>query len=94
MVAETADQTLHPTSENRQEVVASFSMADRRKRLHREVIDAIPAPLRPGSPDTVVPSMALIEQMADRRPPIPAFAPTSRAAKCYEQLRAEVGDGS
>jgi hypothetical protein len=38
--------------------------------------------------------MALIEQMAERRAPIPAFAPTSRATKCYEQLWAEVDDGS
>jgi hypothetical protein len=36
--------------------------------------------------------MALIEQMAERRAPIHAFAPTSRAAKCYEQLWAEVRD--
>jgi hypothetical protein len=66
-------------------------MADRRKRLHREVIDAIP---RDGGriADTVVPSMALIEQMAERRAPVPSFAPRSIAAKCYEQLWAEVRD--
>ena len=73
----------------RPEVVAFFSMADRRKRLHREVIDTI-ARDRGRIADTVVPSMALIEQMAERRAPVPAFAPTSRAAKCYEQLWAEV----
>jgi hypothetical protein len=28
--------------------------------------------------------------MAERRAPVPAFAPTSRAALCYEQLWAEV----
>ena len=77
----------------RPEVVAFFSMADRRKRLHREVIDAIPRD-RGRIADTVVPSMALIEQMAERRAPVPAFAPTSRAAKCYEQLWAEVSNGS
>ena len=77
----------------RPQVVAFFSMADRRKRLHREVIDAIPRD-RGRIADTVIPSMALIEQMAERRAPVPAFAPTSRAAKCYEQLWAEVGDGS
>jgi cellulose biosynthesis protein BcsQ len=73
--------------------VAFFSMADRRKRLHREVIDAIPRD-RGRIADTVVPSMAIIEQMAERRAPVPAFAPTSRAAKFYEQLWAEVSDGS
>ena len=73
----------------RPEVVAFFSMADRRKRLHREVIDAIPRD-RAKVAQTVVPSLSIIEQMAERRAPVPAFAPTSRAAKCYEALWAEV----
>ena len=73
----------------RPEVVAFFSMADRRKRLHREVIDSIP---RDGGrvAETVVPALSIIEQMAERRAPVPAFAPTSAAAKCYEALWAEV----
>ena len=71
------------------EVVAFFSMADRRKRLHRDVIDAIP---RDGTrvAATVIPALAIIEQMAERRAPVPAFAPNSRAAHCYEELWAEV----
>ena len=71
------------------EVVAFFSMADRRKRLHRDVIDAIP---RDGTrvAATVIPALAIIEQMAERRAPGPAFAPNSRAAHCYEELWAEV----
>lgn len=77
-------------SENRKpEVVAFFSMADQRKRLHREVIESIPREqLRVAQ--TIIPSLAIIEQMAERRAPVPAFAPTSRAALCYEQLWAEV----
>jgi len=73
----------------RPEVVAFFSMADTRKRLHRDVIAAIP---RDGArvAQTVIPSLSMIEQMAERRAPVPAFAPTSRAARCYEQLWAEV----
>ena len=71
------------------ELVAFFSMADRRKRLHRDVIDSIP---REGTrvSDTVIPALSIIEQMAERRAPVPAFAPTSRAALCYEELWAEV----
>ena len=72
-------------------MVAFFSMADRRKRLHRDVIEAIPrdhADTRVA--DTVIPSLSIIEQMAERRAPVPVFAPTSRAAQCYEQLWAEV----
>ena len=74
------------------EVVAFFSMADRRKRLHRDVIEAISANPRDRArvADTVVPALSIIEQMAEHRAPVPAFAPTSRAARCYEQLWAEV----
>ena len=70
-------------------VVAFFSMADRRKRLHRDVIDAI-ARDRTRVANTVIPALSIIEQMAERRAPVPAFAPTSRAAQCYEELWAEV----
>ena len=77
-------------SENRKpEVVAFFSMADQRKRLHREVIESIPR-VQLRVTQTIIPSLAIIEQMAERRAPVPAFAPTSRAALCYEQLWAEV----
>lgn len=74
---------------SRPEVVAFFSMADRRKRLHRDVIDTMP---REGTriAETVIPALAIIEQMAERRAPVPSFAPTSRAARCYEELWAEV----
>lgn len=73
----------------RPEIVAFFSMADRRKRLHRDVIETIS---RDGTriAETVIPALSIIEQMAERRAPVPAFAPTSRAAQCYEQLWAEV----
>jgi cellulose biosynthesis protein BcsQ len=73
----------------RPEVMAFFSMADRRKKLHREVIDAIPRD-RNRVAETVVPALSLIEQMPERRAPVTAFAPTSRAAQCYRDLWAEV----
>jgi cellulose biosynthesis protein BcsQ len=74
---------------NRPQVKAFFSMADRRKRLHREVIATLSRE-HPGVAQSVVPALSIIEQMAERRAPVPAFAPTSRAAVCYEQLWAEV----
>lgn len=74
---------------SRPEVVAFFSMADRRKRLHKDVIEAIPRD-RTRVADTVIPALSIIEQMAERQAPVPAFAPTSRAALCYEELWAEV----
>jgi len=73
----------------RPEVIAFFSMADRRKRLHRDVIDAgVGEGNRVAS--TVIPALSVIEQMAERRAPVGAFAPASRAAIAYEDLWAEV----
>jgi len=73
----------------RHEVVALFSMADRRKRRHRDVIEAIARDLTRDD-DKVIPALWIIEQMAEQRAPVPAFAPASRAAQCYEQLLAEL----
>ncbi|MCY7373554.1 MAG: AAA family ATPase [Spirochaetaceae bacterium] len=73
----------------RPEVVAFFSMADRRKRLHREVIATISRD-QARVAVTVIPALSIIEQMAELRAPVPAFAPSSVAAQCYEQLWAEV----
>jgi len=72
-------------------VLAFFSMADRRKRLHREVIEALPRDGGSGEvADTVVPALSLVERMAERRAPVTAFAPTSQAAQRYRELWAEV----
>jgi len=73
----------------RPEVLAFFSMADRRKRLHRDVIDA---GVGEGNrvARTVIPALSIIEQMAERRAPVPAFEPAGRAATAYEDLWAEV----
>ena len=70
-------------------LVAFFSMVDRRKRLHRDVIESIP---RDGTriATTEIPALSIIEQMAEQQAPVTAFAPTSRAAQCYESLWAEV----
>ena len=77
------------TDKPRPELVAFFSMVDRRKRLHRDVIEAMP---RDGAriASTEIPALSIIEQMAEQRAPVAAFAPRSRAALCYEQLWAEV----
>jgi chromosome partitioning protein len=67
-----------------------FSMVDRRKSLHHEVI----AQTREQFPNllaTEVPYMSEIERMSVRRAPIPAFAPRSAAAQIYAALWAEVG---
>jgi cellulose biosynthesis protein BcsQ len=70
-------------------VLAFFSMVDRRKRLHRDIVTRLLAE-RPEFAAAVIPSMTMIEQMAVRRAPVPAFAPRSAAAQRYRQLWAEL----
>jgi chromosome partitioning protein len=74
---------------HRPDVLAFFSMVDRRKRLHREIIDRLPS-TRPGIADALIPAMTLIEQMAVRRAPVAAFSPRSAAAERYRQLWSEL----
>lgn len=67
------------------DVYAFFSMVDRRKRLHQEVMQQLTAD-RPGILSTAIPALSIIEQMSERRAPITAFAPQSVAALQYEAL--------
>jgi chromosome partitioning protein len=66
-----------------------FSMVDRRKSLHHDIIantrEQFPAMLA-----TEVPYSSEIERMALRRAPIPAFAPRSVAAQVYSALWTEL----
>jgi chromosome partitioning protein len=66
-----------------------FSMVDRRKSLHHEIIvnarEQFPTLLA-----TEVPYSSEIERMTVRRAPIPAFAARSAAAQIYSALWAEV----
>ena len=65
-----------------------FSMVDRRKRLHREIIERLPAE-RTGIATTAIPALSVIEQMAVHRAPLATFAPRSPACERYEQLWAQ-----
>ncbi|MGH8868123.1 MAG: ParA family protein [Actinomycetes bacterium] len=73
----------------RPEIVAFFSMVDRRKRLHREVVASLPSQ-RPNVSSSTIPNASIIEQMAERRSPVVAFAPRSEAAQRYACLWDEV----
>jgi cellulose biosynthesis protein BcsQ len=66
-----------------------FSMVDRRKALHREIMEATRAQF-PAMLATEVPYWSEIERMSLRRAPIPAFAPDGAAARIYAALWAEV----
>ena len=73
----------------RPEVLAFFSMVDRRKRLHRDIITRLTAE-RSDIANATIPAMTLVEQVSVRRAPVPAFAPRSAAARHYQELWAEL----
>ncbi|HXD56731.1 MAG TPA: ParA family protein [Thermoleophilaceae bacterium] len=87
----TYDQLRRVVAENGDgpSLLAFFSMFDRRKRLHREVMDELwegnGSVLQAG-----IPAAADVERMGVRRDAVAAFAPRSRAAKAYEELWREV----
>ena len=62
-----------------------FSMADRRRRLHRELIDSPPKAMK-NAPDVFVDYASDVEKMGEHRAPVATFAPRSRAATQYRAL--------
>jgi chromosome partitioning protein len=76
------------TLTHRPRLLGFFSMVDRRKRLHRDLVEQLPRE-RSDLARTAIPAQSLIEQMAARRAPLPHYAPRSTAARSYEQLYAE-----
>ena len=73
----------------RPQVLAFFSMIDRRKTLHREIAERLPTE-RDDVAAAAIPSLSQIERMSVERAPVAAFAPNSRAAQAYQALWAEV----
>ena len=73
----------------RPELHGFFTMVDRRRTLHREVIAHPPG--RPGQVSTtVIPASAGVEQMAVQRAPLASFAPRSAATTAYAALWREM----
>jgi chromosome partitioning protein len=76
---------------HRPELMAFFSMVDRRKKLHREIAEKLSA--EKGDVDvaaTAIPALSVIETMSVERAPVTVFAPSSAAAKAYRALWAEL----
>jgi cellulose biosynthesis protein BcsQ len=71
------------------ELVAFFSMVDRRKKLHREIAEKLHAE-RPEVVTTAIPALSIIEMMSVERAPVTVFAPASAAAKAYRALWREI----
>ena len=70
---------------HRPDVLAFFSMIDRRKRLHTQIAADLPAQ-RPDFAVSGIPALSVIEQMSVHRAPVAAYAPRSAAARQYAAL--------
>ena len=77
----------------RPDILAFFSMIDRRKSMHKEIAATLPGQ-RSDVAATAIPALSLIEQMSVRRAPVAAFAPRSAAARSYAELWAEARERS
>ena len=76
---------------HRPDILAFFSMVDRRKKLHREITEKLTAE-RYEVARTLIPALSVIEMMSVERAPVAVFAPSSAAAKAYRGLWAELRD--
>jgi chromosome partitioning protein len=70
---------------HRPQILAFFSMIDRRKRLHLEIAQSLPQE-RAEFAETVIPALSLVERMSVERAPVTAFSPRSLAARSYADL--------
>jgi chromosome partitioning protein len=70
-------------------VRAFFSMVDRRKRLHCDLVENLSSERR-GILTASIPALSIIEQMAEHRAPVTAAAPHSPAAHSYRALWSEI----
>jgi chromosome partitioning protein len=70
-------------------VLPFFAMVDRRKHLHREIVD-YPPDYMTGLLGTAIPYTSEVERMGVFRAPLGSFAGRSWAAQCYESLWADV----
>lgn len=70
-------------------VLPFFSMVDRRRRLHLELMERLPTQYA-GFLKGSIPDCAEVERMGIYRMPLPAHAPGSQAAAAYRALWTEV----
>jgi cellulose biosynthesis protein BcsQ len=74
---------------SRVELLPFFSMVDRRKKLHTEMVESLPQRV-PGFLRTHIPTTSEIERMGVVRAPIGAKGTTRATARLYEDLWREV----
>src|SRR5215471_16250640 len=74
---------------HRPDVLAFFSMVDRRKKLHNEITEHLSSE-RAEVTLTTIPYLSLVERMSVERAPVTVFAPRSAASRAYRALWAEI----
>jgi cellulose biosynthesis protein BcsQ len=74
---------------HRPDVLAFFSMVDRRKKLHNEITEHLSSE-RAEVTLTAIPYLSLVERMSVERAPVTVFAPRSAASRAYRALWAEI----
>lgn len=62
-----------------------FTMVDRRKSLHHDIVAAVPQRV-PGFLAAAIPAASDVERMGVERAPLPVYAPSSPAAQAYQAL--------
>ncbi len=75
----------------RLKVLPFFSMADRRKNMHKEIMSSL-AESNPELLEEFIPYASDVERMGVHRAPVGSYAPHSPAAKAYEGLWEKVRD--
>ena len=66
-------------------ILPFFSMVDRRKKMHRAIVDSPPDYMK-NLLQTSIPYDSNVERMGTKRTPLAEYAPNSRSARCYEDL--------
>ncbi len=75
----------------KQKLIPFFTMADTRKKIHRESMETVRR-LFPLCLDTVIPYAAEFEQMGIKKEPLPVYAHTGKALASMQALSAELID--
>jgi len=75
---------------DRSKIIAFFSMVEKRKKLHREIIKEKTESGRTVFLNSLIPYAANVENMGIHREPVVKFKPNSIASQSYKQLWTEI----
>jgi len=74
-----------------QQIYIFFSLADRRKKMHRELMEIISSQQKRVLKN-IIPYSSVVERMGVEREPVMAFSPKSMATQAYQNLWAEINE--